>query len=89
MMDEIGLGAREGLALPNIGEGDRSGPSETAATTPLLHHTSGVGHDKLMISCGCKSHPAKAVAGKPGPSLAGAAVTRGLKCRQEPCGVRE
>ncbi|MGY4353199.1 hypothetical protein ACVWXM_009716 [Bradyrhizobium sp. GM7.3] len=45
--------------------------------------------DELMIACGWKSHPAKAEAGKPGPSLAGVAVTRGLKCRQEPCGVRE
>ncbi|RWE77530.1 MAG: hypothetical protein EOS81_35100, partial [Mesorhizobium sp.] len=57
--------------------------------TAELHHLAGVRHAKLMIACGCKSHPAKAVAGKPGPSLAGVAATRGLKCRQEPCGVRE
>ena len=36
-----------------------------------LHHHWGVRHAKLMIACGCKSHPAKAAAGKPGPSLAG------------------
>lgn len=54
-----------------------------------LHHLVGVRHAKLITACGCKSHPAKARAGKPGPSLAGVAVTRGLKCRQEPCGVRE
>ncbi len=55
----------------------------------LLHHSLGVRHAKLIAACGCKSHPAKDIAGKPGPSLAGVAVTRGLKCRQEPCGVRE
>ncbi|WP_265440534.1 hypothetical protein [Bradyrhizobium sp. SEMIA] len=54
-----------------------------------LHHHWGVRHAKLMIACGGKSHPAKAEAGKPGPSLAGVVVTRGPKCRQEPCGVRE
>ena len=54
-----------------------------------LHHHRGVRHAKLMNACGCKSHPAKAEAGRPGPSLAGVAATRGSKCRQEPCGVRE
>jgi hypothetical protein len=43
---------------------------------------------KQIIACGCKSHTAIARAGKPGPSLAGVAVARGLKCRQKPCGVR-
>ncbi len=64
-------------------------PPNVVTTRPQLHHARGVRHAKLMIACGCKSHPAKAVAGKPGPSLAGVAATRGLKCRQEPCGVRE
>lgn len=36
-------------------------------------------HAKLTSACGCKSHPAKAAAGEPGPSLAGVAATRGLK----------
>ncbi len=44
-----------------------------------LHHYLGVRHAKLIAACGCKSHPAKPIAGKPGPSLAGIAVTRGLK----------
>jgi len=52
-----------------------------------LHHFLGVRHAKLTIACGCKSHPAKAVAGRPGPSLAGAVVTRRLKCRQGLYGV--
>ena len=41
------------------------------------------------MTYGCKSRLAKAVAGGPGPSLAGATVTWGPKRRQEPCGVRE
>jgi len=49
-----------------------------AVTRNQIHHATGVRHAKLMIACGCKSHPAKAVAGKPGPSLAGVAATRGL-----------
>ena len=52
-----------------------------------LDNATGVRHAKLMIACGCKSHPVKAVAGRPGSSLAGVAATRGLKCRQRPCGV--
>jgi hypothetical protein len=41
-----------------------------------------------MMTCGWKSRPAKAVAGRLGPSLAGVTATWGLKRRQEPCGVR-
>ena len=54
-----------------------------------LHHSSGVRHVKLMIACGCESHPGKAGAGGPGPSLASVAATRGSKCRQGSCGVRD
>ena len=43
---------------------------------------------KLALTGGCKSRPTKAVAGRSEPSLAGAAVTRGPKRRQESCGVR-
>ena len=53
----------------------------------LIQHRPGVRHAKLMVACGCKSHPVKAVAGRLGSSLAGVAATRGLKCRQRPCGV--
>ena len=42
---------------------------------------------KLEVTYGWKSRPAKAVAGRPGPSLAGRRVTSGLKRRQGPCGV--
>ena len=38
---------------------------------------------------GCESRPAKAVAGRSEPSLAGVAVTRGPKRRQGSCGVRK
>jgi len=41
------------------------------------------------MTCGCKSRVAKAVAGRPQPSLAGVVATRGPKRRQELCGVRE
>ena len=43
---------------------------------------------KLEVTYGCKSRPAKAVAGRPEPSLAGLSVTPGPKRRQESCGVR-
>jgi hypothetical protein len=43
---------------------------------------------KLTRTCEWKSRPANAVAGRPEPSLAGAAVTRGPKRRQGSCGVR-
>ena len=42
---------------------------------------------KPAISCGCKSRPAKAVAGRLGASLAGVMVTWGPKRRQRSCGV--
>jgi len=42
---------------------------------------------KLTMTYRCKSYSEKAVAGQPRPSLAGVAATRGLKRRQEPCGV--
>jgi hypothetical protein len=44
--------------------------------------------EKLEVTYGWKSRPVKAVAGRPGPSLAGPAVTLGLKRRQGSCGVR-
>lgn len=67
---------------------------EMTAVTSFPDWPDGIKHTRspppqLMIACGCKSHPAKAAAGEPGPSLAGVAATRGLKCRQDPCGVRE
>ena len=40
------------------------------------------------MTFGWKSRPAKAVAGRPEPSLAGVAVTRGPKRRQGSCRVR-
>src|SRR5256712_14160705 len=43
---------------------------------------------KLKMTCGWKSRPANAVAGRPGPSLAGGVVTHRLKRRQGSCGVR-
>jgi hypothetical protein len=43
---------------------------------------------KLTKTHGCKSRTTKAVAGRSKPSLAGVAVTRGLKRRQGSCGVR-
>ena len=55
----------------------------------LLHHVRGVRHAKLTNACKWKSHPANAVAGRLGPSLAGVAATRGPKCRQGSCGVRD
>ncbi|RWA59247.1 MAG: hypothetical protein EOQ28_33220 [Mesorhizobium sp.] len=76
-------------AVPLARYGAVEGALASGFITAELHHLAGVRHAKLMIACGCKSHPAKAVAGKPGPSLAGVAATRGLKCRQESCGVRE
>lgn len=76
-------------AAPLARYGAVEGALASGFATAELHHLAGVRHAKLMIACGCKSHPAKTVAGKPGPSLAGVAVTRGLKCRQEPCGVRD
>jgi hypothetical protein len=42
-----------------------------------------------MSACEWKSRPANAVAGRPGPSLAGVDATRDLKCRQGSCGVRD
>jgi hypothetical protein len=54
-----------------------------------LHHAAGVRHAKLSIACRWESDPAKAVAGRLGPSLAGVVVTRGPKCRQGPCRVRD
>jgi hypothetical protein len=48
---------------------------------------SGVRWAKPAISCGCKSRPAKAVAGRLGASLAGVMVTWGPKRRQRSCGV--
>ncbi|MER9300807.1 hypothetical protein NKI38_30705 [Mesorhizobium sp. M0621] len=66
-----------------------NGALASGFVTAERHHLMGVRHANLMIACGCKSHPTKAKAGSPGPSLAGVAATRGLKCRQEPCGVRE
>jgi len=42
-----------------------------------------------MSAYGWKSCPAKAIAGGPEPSLAGVAVTRGLKRRQGSCGMRD
>jgi len=42
-----------------------------------------------MLTCRCKSCSAKAVAGRPGPSLAGVVVTQGPKRRQGSCGVRK
>ena len=56
---------------------------------PFVHHVPGVRHAKLTIACEWKSHPAKAVAGGPEPSLAGVAVTRGLKRRQGLYGMWE
>src|SRR5213594_660011 len=41
-----------------------------------------------MMTCGWKSRPTNAVAGRSGPSLASLAVTSGLKRRQGSCGVR-
>ncbi len=41
--------------------------------------------DGLLV----KVNPAEAVAGRSGPSIAGVVATRGLKCRQGPCGVRD
>ncbi|ASP89673.1 hypothetical protein CDO26_36910 (plasmid) [Sinorhizobium meliloti] len=76
-------------APPPAHYGAVKGALASGFATAELHHLWGVRHAKLIAACGCKSHPAKATAGKPGPSLAGIAVTRGLKCRQEPCGVRE
>jgi hypothetical protein len=43
---------------------------------------------KLTKTHGCKSRTTRAVAGRSEPSLAGVAVTRGLKRRQGSCGVR-
>ena len=77
------------VSLPAIASGPARLLPANAVSRRQLHHAWGVRHAKLMIACGWKSHPAKAEAGKSGPSLAGVAVTRGLKCRQEPCGVRE
>lgn len=57
--------------------------------TAQLHHPVGVRHAKLTIACRWKSDPAKAVAGGLGPSLAGVVATRGPKCRQGPCRVRD
>src|SRR6202008_301007 len=42
---------------------------ENTRRPALLHHDMGVRHAKLMIACGCESHLAKAVAGRPVPSL--------------------
>jgi len=44
---------------------------------------------KLVVNCGWKFRSTKAVAGGLRPSLAGVAVTRGPKRRQESCGVRK
>src|SRR5947208_16976452 len=41
-----------------------------------------------MMTCGWKSRPTNAVAGRSGPSLASLAVTSGSKRRQGSCGVR-
>ena len=43
---------------------------------------------KLKMTCGWESRPANAVAGRPGPSLAGCVATHSLKRRQGSCGVR-
>src|SRR5712691_1090226 len=43
---------------------------------------------KLKMTCGWKSRPANAVAGRPVPSLAGGVVTHRPKRRQGSCGVR-
>ena len=66
---------------------ERHGMARAADFPNTNQHLSGVRHAKLMIACGCKSHPVKAVAGRSELSLAGVVVTRGLKCRQEPCGA--
>jgi len=42
-----------------------------------------------VVTCGWKFRSTKAVAGGLRPSLAGVAVTRGPKRRQESCGVRK
>ena len=44
--------------------------------------------EKLEMTCGCESRLVKAVAGRPVPSLAGVAATRGPKRRQGSHGVR-
>src|SRR6266478_4485479 len=41
-----------------------------------------------MMTCGWKSRPTNAVAGRSGPSLASLAATSGSKRRQGLCGVR-
>src|SRR5258706_7344748 len=43
---------------------------------------------KLKMTCGWKSRPANAVAGRPGPSLASSVATHCSKRRQGSCGVR-
>jgi len=43
---------------------------------------------KLKMTCGWKSRPANAVAGRPGPSLAGGVATHRSKRRQGSCGGR-
>ena len=64
--------------------------SATRRSRPsFVHHVLGVRHAKLTIAGEWKSHPAKAVAGGSEPSLAGVAVTRGLKRRQGSYGMWE
>ena len=43
---------------------------------------------ELKMTCGWKSRPVNAVAGRPGPSLAGGVATHRSKRRQGSCGVR-
>ena len=44
---------------------------EPATVALLFQHSAGVRHAKLMVACGCKSHPVKAVAGRLGSSSCG------------------
>lgn len=61
----------------------------TTPTVTKIQQPTGGAPAKLGETCGCKFRPAKAIAGKPEPSLVGVAVTRGPKRRQESCRVCE